>query len=296
MRTVVGENDFIGVLPSYAAALSPELAFLPLERIAESRVLPRLSRPMGLIPSRGNHADAGRARHPAQHRGGLPGARPHSSRRLIERFPNEYFARRLHGNRRSVAEHRGDLQAHDRLGGAAADRLAHHDLARGPGQRGALQCLYDVSIRPPIVIVNCARRARVSKDTARNAEATGGFVLNVVSEDLASIVHKTAEFYPPEVSETDALGIELAPSRRVAAPRIAAAPVNLECKLLQILEFGEERDQNLVGEVVYFHVRDSIYANGKIDQTRLRPLARLGGPTYARLGEFITMPVPTSTE
>ena len=49
MRTVVSENDFIGVLPSYAAALSPELAFLPLERIAESGVLPRLSRPMGLI-------------------------------------------------------------------------------------------------------------------------------------------------------------------------------------------------------------------------------------------------------
>jgi DNA-binding transcriptional LysR family regulator len=49
MRTVVSEYDFIGVLPSYAAALSPELAFLPLERIAESGVLPRLSRPMGLI-------------------------------------------------------------------------------------------------------------------------------------------------------------------------------------------------------------------------------------------------------
>jgi hypothetical protein len=49
MRTVVAENDLIGVLPSYAAGLSQELAFLPLERIAESRVLPRLNRPMGLI-------------------------------------------------------------------------------------------------------------------------------------------------------------------------------------------------------------------------------------------------------
>lgn len=153
-----------------------------------------------------------------------------------------------------------------------------------------------VSTRPAIVIVNCARRTGVSKDTARNAEATGGFVLNVVSEDLASIVHRTATVYPPDVSETDVLGIELAPSRRVTPPRIAAAPVNLECKLLQILEFGDEHDQNLVGEVVYFHIRDSIYANGKIDQTRLRPLARLGGPTYARLGEFITMPVETSAE
>ncbi|HXP73480.1 MAG TPA: flavin reductase family protein [Stellaceae bacterium] len=153
-----------------------------------------------------------------------------------------------------------------------------------------------VSTRPAIVIVNCARRAGVSKDTARNAEATGGFVLNVVSEDLASLVHKTATVYPPDVSETDALGIELIPSRRVCPPRIAVAPVNLECKLLQILEFGEEHDQNLVGEVVYFHIRDSIFANGKIDQTRLRPLARLGGPTYARLGEFITMPVETPAQ
>ena len=153
-----------------------------------------------------------------------------------------------------------------------------------------------VSIRPPIVIVNCARREGVSKDTARNAEATGGFVLNVVSEDLAALVHKTSAVYPPHISETDALRIDLAPSRHVAPPRITAAPINLECKLLQILEFGEERDQNLVGEVIYFHIRDSIYADGKIDQSRLRPLARLGGPTYARLGEFITMPIATSAE
>ena len=118
----------------------------------------------------------------------------------------------------------------------------------------------------------------------------GGFVLNVVSEDFAEIVHKTSSHYPPDVSETETLGIELAPSRLVAPPRIAAAPVNLECKLPQFLEFGEERDQNLGGEVVYFHVRDSIIADGKIDQRTLRPLARLGGPTYAPLGEFITMP------
>ena len=89
-----------------------------------------------------------------------------------------------------------------------------------------------VSTHPPTVIVKCARRAGVSKDTARNAEAMGGFVLNVVSENLASIVHKTAEVYPPEVSETDALAIELAPCRRVAAPRIVAGWYN------QALQFG----------------------------------------------------------
>jgi flavin reductase (DIM6/NTAB) family NADH-FMN oxidoreductase RutF len=149
-----------------------------------------------------------------------------------------------------------------------------------------------ICIRPPTVLVNCARRDGISKDTARNAEASGDFVLNVVSEDLADLVHRTSAAYPAGISETDALGIAVAPSRLVRPPRIACAPINLECRLRQILEIGHDRDQNLIGEVVMFHIAEEIYAGGKIDQTKLRPLARLGGPVYAKLGEFITMPVP----
>jgi flavin reductase (DIM6/NTAB) family NADH-FMN oxidoreductase RutF len=149
-----------------------------------------------------------------------------------------------------------------------------------------------ICIRPPTVLVNCARRDGASKDTARNAEASGDFVLNVVSEDLAGVMHQTSAVYPAGVSETDALGIAVAPSRLVRPPRIAAAPISLECRLRQILEIGHDRDQNLIGEVVMFHIADAIYAGGKIDQAKLRPLARLGGPLYAKLGEFISMPVP----
>jgi flavin reductase (DIM6/NTAB) family NADH-FMN oxidoreductase RutF len=149
-----------------------------------------------------------------------------------------------------------------------------------------------ICIRPPTVLVNCARRDGASKDTARNAEASGDFVLNVVSEDLAGVMHQTSAAYPAGVSETDALGIAVAPSRLVRPPRIAAAPISLECRLRQILEIGHDHDQNLIGEVVMFHIADAIYAGGKIDQAKLRPLARLGGPLYAKLGEFISMPVP----
>ena len=149
-----------------------------------------------------------------------------------------------------------------------------------------------VCMRPPTVIVNCARRDGVSKDTARNAEATGDFVLNVVSENLVAPMHQTSAFYPPGVSETKTLEIPVTPSRRVRSPRITAAPISLECRLREILEFGDDRDQNLVGEVIRFHIADQIYSDGKIDQTKLRPLARLGGPLYAKLGEFIVMPVP----
>jgi flavin reductase (DIM6/NTAB) family NADH-FMN oxidoreductase RutF len=149
-----------------------------------------------------------------------------------------------------------------------------------------------ICIRPPTVLVNCARRDGISKDTARNAEASGDFVLNVVSEDLAGVMHLTSAAYPAGVSETDALGIAVTPSRLVRPPRIAAAPISLECRLRQILEIGDDRDQNLIGEVVMFHIADAIYAGGKIDQKKLRPLARLGGPLYAKLGEFISLPIP----
>jgi flavin reductase (DIM6/NTAB) family NADH-FMN oxidoreductase RutF len=149
-----------------------------------------------------------------------------------------------------------------------------------------------ICIRPPTVLVNCARRDGISKDTARNAEASGDFVLNVVSEHLADLMHRTSAAYPAGTSETDALGIAVAPCRLVRPPRIACAPISLECRLRQILEIGHDHDQNLIGEVVMFHIADEIYAAGKIDQTKLRPLARLGGPLYAKLGEFITMPVP----
>lgn len=149
-----------------------------------------------------------------------------------------------------------------------------------------------ICIRPPTVLVNCARRDGISKDTARNAEASGDFVLNVVSEDLAGVMHRTSAAYPAGVSETEALGIAVAPSRLVRPPRIAAAPISLECRLRQILEIGHDRDQNLIGEVVMFHIADAIYAGGKIDQKKLRPLARLGGPLYAKLGEFISLPIP----
>lgn len=54
VRTIAARTDAIGVLPSYAAEIGAEtgaLAFIPLERISEHRVLPRLARPMGVVHS-----------------------------------------------------------------------------------------------------------------------------------------------------------------------------------------------------------------------------------------------------
>lgn len=151
-------------------------------------------------------------------------------------------------------------------------------------------CYTFVSNDPPMVAVNCGLRDGILKDTQRNAVRSGEFVVNVVSEDLASPMHQSSADFPPETSEAELLGLELAASVTIRTPRIAAAPIALECRLHQVLEFGNLRSQLVVGEVIHFRIAEALYRDGKVDAMGWRPLARLGGPNYARLGEMITLP------
>lgn len=151
-------------------------------------------------------------------------------------------------------------------------------------------CYTFVCNRPPMLAVNLGRREGELKDTARNVRERREFVVNVVTEALIAPMHGSSSEYPPEVSETERLGIELAPSRLVAPPRVAASPIALECRLERVVELGELRNDLVIGEVVVFHVADAVYADGRVDMRKFQPLARLGGPYYARLGEIIAMP------
>ena len=151
-------------------------------------------------------------------------------------------------------------------------------------------CYTFVCNQPPMLAVNLGRRDGALKDTARNLHERGSFVVNVVTEALIGPMHQSSSEYPPEISEPALLGIELAPSKLVEPPRIAASPAALECRLERFIELGELKSGLVIGEVVAFNIAEAIYAEGRIDIRRFRPLARLGGPNYARLGEIITMP------
>jgi flavin reductase (DIM6/NTAB) family NADH-FMN oxidoreductase RutF len=152
-------------------------------------------------------------------------------------------------------------------------------------------CYTFVSSDPPMVAVSIGRRDGASKDTAENARRTGEFVVNIVAEDLVEPMHLSSAAHPSDASEPELLGIALAPSLRVETPRVAAAPVALECRLADILPFGRLQTELVVGEVVMFRIADALYRDGKVDTVAMRPLARLGGPHYARLGEILTMPI-----
>lgn len=150
-------------------------------------------------------------------------------------------------------------------------------------------CYTFISTVPPLVAISCGRKHGAAKDTVVNASRTGEFVLNVASEDMLSPMHQSSAEFPADVSEVDALGIPVEQSRLVKVARIAGAPVSLECRTDQVLEFGKLRSQLLIGEVVAFHVRDDCYRDGRIETTAVKPLARLGGPFYAKLGEILHM-------
>jgi flavin reductase (DIM6/NTAB) family NADH-FMN oxidoreductase RutF len=143
---------------------------------------------------------------------------------------------------------------------------------------------------PPMVGIGIARRKNddTLKDTAKNIMRDKEFVVNIANVPLIEALHRSSFEFPEDQSEIEALGLRTMPSRDVRPPRLADAPIALECRLHQIIEFGERRQQLVVGEVLRFQVRDDLCHDGKIDSYALNPVARLGGPSYATLGEKLS--------
>ncbi len=150
-----------------------------------------------------------------------------------------------------------------------------------------------VATSPPMLGVNIARRAGdgAMKDTARNILESREFVVNVATEATLEAMHASGFEYPPEESEVAALGLGTLPSRHLRVPRLAATPVQMECRLDQAVTLGRGVNTLYIGEVVAFHLSRSVYDGSRVDSAAMRPVARLGGPWYATLGEVINRPM-----
>lgn len=147
---------------------------------------------------------------------------------------------------------------------------------------------------PPTIAFSSGPRATNRKDTVRNAEHTGDFVVNVVDDDLAEQMNLSSGEYPPEIDEFALTGLTPAPGVRVRAPRVAQAPINLECRVAQIIPVGRGPHSLVLGEILYFHVRDDVYdaASGRIDMARLKPVGRLAGQQYTHVHDIFQMKRP----
>ena len=146
-----------------------------------------------------------------------------------------------------------------------------------------------VSPKPPMLAISVGRKGGIYKDTAQNILNNEEYVVHIADSSLMTAVHESSTEHPPDVSEVEELRLSTLPGERIKVPRLAAAPIAMECRFRQCLEFGETRSRLIVGEVLVFHIRDGLLNNGKIETEALDPIARIAGPRYARLGEITTL-------
>lgn len=150
-----------------------------------------------------------------------------------------------------------------------------------------------ICAEPPVVCFSTSYRVP-NKDTLLNIQATGEFVVNIVSEEIAEQMNLCSGEYPHQQDEFEISGLTPVASDLVRPPRVRESHVNMECKLMQIVEVSTRpRGGSLIlGEVIRFHVDDAIMENFRIDPDKLRAIGRMGGDDYARTRDRFAMVRP----
>lgn len=157
------------------------------------------------------------------------------------------------------------------------------------------------SANPPILIFSPLQRAKghTAKDTLVNAEATREVVINVVNYDMVQQTSLASNEYAQGVDEFLKAGFTAVPSLIVKPFRVKESPVQLECKVTQIIPLGSQGGAGnlILCEVVHIHLDETILdENGYIDQYKIDLVSRLGGNWYSRSNQgLFEVPKPSNT-
>ncbi len=154
-----------------------------------------------------------------------------------------------------------------------------------------------VTANPPMVSVSVQRKSGAQKDTARNAIEKGAFVVHISDESYIGQINVTAANLPPEESEVVLAGLTPVASKKIDVPGIAEAKIRMECVLEQAIPLGGVEGSPacdlLIGRVVCFHMDETVIdADRHIDAQALKPVSRLAGSAYAKLGEIFEIDRP----
>ena len=129
------------------------------------------------------------------------------------------------------------------------------------------------------------------KDTLRNVEETGEFVINVVSEAISAQANTSAAEVAPDVDEFQLAGLTPLASEAVRPARVAESPAQMECRLLQVIYTGHAPGSGVIvlGEVVRFHVREDLVEDFHVDPAGLEAVGRMAGNTWVRTRDRIEL-------
>ena len=149
-----------------------------------------------------------------------------------------------------------------------------------------------ISDVPPYVMFSSGGH----KDSLVNIEATGEFVCSLATYELKDQMNASSAAVRPEVNEMELVGLTPAPCRLVKPPRVAESPVAFECKHFKTIPLpgkdGGEGYIVIIGHVVGIHLDEAVIVDGKVDVTRIRPIARLGYMDYTVVDDVFSMQRP----
>ncbi|MCL6571086.1 MAG: flavin reductase family protein [Bacillus sp. (in: Bacteria)] len=153
-----------------------------------------------------------------------------------------------------------------------------------------------VSSNPPLISLSIQRgNEGKQKDTARNIIETKEFVIHIVDEQNVEKVNITSAMLPPDQSELELANLTSVISTKISVPGINEAKVRMECVLEHSFHIGAKETVGcdlIIGKIVYFHIDEDIYENGRINQDGLAAVSRLAGNNYAKIGEVFTIERP----
>ncbi|TCR63734.1 flavin reductase family protein [Bosea sp. BK604] len=147
-----------------------------------------------------------------------------------------------------------------------------------------------ISSRPNIVMFSSEQK----KDAVAFVEETGEFTCSFATKALAQQMNQTSAPLPRGASEYEHAGLEMAPSKFVKPPRVAASPAALECKLLSIQQL-KDLDGNdvprwmVLGQVVGVFIDDRYIVDGRFDTAGANPIARCGYADYAEVTSLFSI-------
>ncbi len=141
-----------------------------------------------------------------------------------------------------------------------------------------------ISGDPPVICFAPSRKPAGDnkKDTFRNLEKSGVFVVNIVSEHLADAMNQSAADVPPEVDEFALAGVTPEPATLIQAPMVKEALAKMECKVRQIIQLGDQPTSGILvlGDVLCFHFAEGLVENFRVDPAMLNAVGRMGGNSY----------------
>ncbi len=142
------------------------------------------------------------------------------------------------------------------------------------------------SSNPPIAVFSSNRKGtdNTTKDTLHNVKVSGECVINVVPFSIVRQMSLTSVEFPNDVSEFEKAGLTPEPSATIKAPRVAESPVNLECKVKDIITLGDKGGAGhlIICEILHISIDESVITDGALDQQKLDLMGRLGKNYYVR--------------